>query len=213
MNATFSRKLVMALTGVTRSQLEHWDALGIVRPAIRGGRGKGSRKEYSFRDIVQLRIAKQLRDEGISLQKIRKALAYLRKHFSTLEAPLAELKFLTDGVSLFVLTDDPQVILNALEGQVVSSFALGKVIEDLRRDVQQLAQPIEEQVTVEGQVFTVVLTPDLEEGGYTVTCKEIPAAISQGETEQEALDNIIDAITLCLEAERDLATQQKVHGQ
>jgi antitoxin HicB len=54
--------------------------------------------------------------------------------------------------------------------------------------------------------FTVVLTPDLEDGGYTVTCKEIPAAISQGETIQEALDNLTDAIELCLEGEVQSST-------
>lgn len=58
-----------------------------------------------------------------------------------------------------------------------------------------------EKITVAGRQFTVVLTPDLEEGGFTMTCREIPAVISQGETEQEALDNILDAIELCLEVE------------
>ena len=47
--------------------------------------------------------------------------------------------------------------------------------------------------------FSVVLTPDLEDGGFTVQCKEIPAAISQGESEVEALENIKDAIKLCIE--------------
>jgi predicted RNase H-like HicB family nuclease len=40
----------------------------------------------------------------------------------------------------------------------------------------------------------VILTSDLEEGGYTVTCKEVPAAISQAETVQEALDNITEVL-------------------
>jgi len=57
---------------------------------------------------------------------------------------------------------------------------------------------------VQGQEFTIVLTPDLEDGGFTVQCREEPAAISHGETEQEALDNIIDALELCLEHEREL---------
>lgn len=42
-----------------------------------------------------------------------------------------------------------------------------------------------------GQAFTVVLTPDLDDGGYMVQCREIAEAVSQGNTEQEALDNII----------------------
>jgi len=54
-----------------------------------------------------------------------------------------------------------------------------------------------------GQIFKVVLTPDLEDGGFTVQCHEKPWAISQGETIQEALDNIIDALELGLEHERE----------
>ncbi|UCF09191.1 MAG: type II toxin-antitoxin system HicB family antitoxin [Thermoplasmata archaeon] len=46
--------------------------------------------------------------------------------------------------------------------------------------------------------FNVVLEP-AEEGGYTVQCIELPAAISQGETKEEALKNIKEAIELVLE--------------
>jgi predicted RNase H-like HicB family nuclease len=52
--------------------------------------------------------------------------------------------------------------------------------------------------------FTVVLDPQ-PEGGFTVQCLEIPGAISQGETEAEALANIQDAIALILEARRSEA--------
>ncbi|MGC9515321.1 type II toxin-antitoxin system HicB family antitoxin [Methanocrinis sp.] len=46
--------------------------------------------------------------------------------------------------------------------------------------------------------YTVVLEPQ-EEGGYTVRCLELPGAISQGETKEEALMNIKEAIGLVLE--------------
>jgi DNA-binding transcriptional MerR regulator len=199
----FGRKVVMPLTGITRMQLEHWAKSGIVRPSRAGG-GKGTRNEYSFRDLVQLKVAKKLRDEGVSLQKVRKSLAYLRKNFPEIEAPLAELTFLTNGVDLFVLTADTKLILNTLRGQYVFSLALGHLIEGLRGELRKLSVPKEEKVKVRGRPFTVVLTPDLEEGGYAVTCKEIPAAISQGETEQEAIDNIIDALELSLSTEEEL---------
>lgn len=44
----------------------------------------------------------------------------------------------------------------------------------------------------------VVLEPQ-EEGGYTVFVPALPGCISQGETQEEALDNITEAITLHLE--------------
>jgi predicted RNase H-like HicB family nuclease len=64
----------------------------------------------------------------------------------------------------------------------------------------------EEIVTVGGQTFTVVLTLDLEDGGFTVECREKPAAITRGKTEEEALDNLINALEWCLKQEGDWRT-------
>jgi len=46
--------------------------------------------------------------------------------------------------------------------------------------------------------YTVILEPQ-DEGGYTVRCLELPGAISQGETNEEVLANIKEAIGLLLE--------------
>ena len=50
--------------------------------------------------------------------------------------------------------------------------------------------------------YTVVLEPQ-DEGGFTVQCVEIPGAISQGETREEALANIKEAVELVLEVQRE----------
>ena len=52
--------------------------------------------------------------------------------------------------------------------------------------------------------FTAVFEP-AKEGGYTCFVEEIPAAISQGETLPEARANLLDALKLVLECQRDLA--------
>lgn len=67
------------------------------------------------------------------------------------------------------------------------------------------------RLTVAGRTFTVVLTSDLEEGGFTVTCRDLPAVITEGETEQEAIDNVIDAIELCLTVKKELEARKKAH--
>jgi|FaiFalDrversion2_1042247.scaffolds.fasta_scaffold00003_17 antitoxin HicB len=46
--------------------------------------------------------------------------------------------------------------------------------------------------------FTVVLQPE-SDGGYSVTCPAIAGCVSQGETREEVLANIREAIGLCLE--------------
>jgi predicted RNase H-like HicB family nuclease len=52
--------------------------------------------------------------------------------------------------------------------------------------------------------FTAVFEP-AKEGGYTCFVEEIPAAISQGETLPEARANLLDALKLVLECQRDLS--------
>ncbi|MFH1974967.1 MAG: type II toxin-antitoxin system HicB family antitoxin [Pseudomonadota bacterium] len=49
-------------------------------------------------------------------------------------------------------------------------------------------------------LFKIILKPDSEDGGYNVSCPALPGCHSQGETEDEAIDNIKDAIVGCLEA-------------
>ncbi|MFZ3169574.1 MAG: type II toxin-antitoxin system HicB family antitoxin [Candidatus Methanoperedens sp.] len=52
--------------------------------------------------------------------------------------------------------------------------------------------------------FTVKLE-EADEGGYTVQCLELPAAISEGDTKEEALENIKEAIQLVLEVSQEQA--------
>ncbi|MCD4799032.1 MAG: type II toxin-antitoxin system HicB family antitoxin [Methanosarcinales archaeon] len=52
--------------------------------------------------------------------------------------------------------------------------------------------------------FTVKLE-ESDEGGYTVQCLELPAAISEGDTKEEALENIKEAIQLVLEVMQEQA--------
>ena len=49
-------------------------------------------------------------------------------------------------------------------------------------------------------LFKVVLRPDPEDGGFNVSCPALPGCHSQGDTEEEAIENIKDAILGCLEA-------------
>ena len=46
--------------------------------------------------------------------------------------------------------------------------------------------------------FKVILEQD-EMGGFVVSCPSLPGCYSQGETIEEALENIKEAILLCLE--------------
>jgi antitoxin HicB len=47
--------------------------------------------------------------------------------------------------------------------------------------------------------YTIILYPDAEEGGYTVTVPALPGCITQGETIEEAIAMAKDAIQLYIE--------------
>ncbi|MCX6022580.1 MAG: type II toxin-antitoxin system HicB family antitoxin [Chloroflexi bacterium] len=49
------------------------------------------------------------------------------------------------------------------------------------------------------RTYTIVLLPDAEEGGYTVTVPALPGCFTEGDTLEDALENARDAIRLYLE--------------
>ena len=49
-------------------------------------------------------------------------------------------------------------------------------------------------------LFKVIIRPDPEDGGFNVSCPALPGCHSQGDTEEDAMENIKDAIMGCLEA-------------
>ena len=59
--------------------------------------------------------------------------------------------------------------------------------------------------SVEGRAFpddlvlTIALREDHEEGGFIAECLDIPGCVSEGETQDEAVDNVQKAIRGCLE--------------
>jgi len=86
----FGAHRVRELTGLSFRQLQYWDERGFVRPTLSSGRRR-ARRLYAFRDVVALRVAAQLRRQGVSLQLIRKVHDHLRQ--LDYEKPLAELRF------------------------------------------------------------------------------------------------------------------------
>jgi predicted RNase H-like HicB family nuclease len=192
---SMNAKTTCRITGLTYRQLDYWDRTHLIKPSLHEATGTGSTRLYSFADLVQLRVAHVLREKGISLQKLRKCLAYLKKHAPAVEQPFAQLRLLTDGESVFVLTKDPRVMVDTLRGgQLVWSLALGEIVAEVREKVAALSARRSYKVAVGGKDYTVALEPDLEDGGYVVECPSLPGCLSQGETVAEALTMIRDAI-------------------
>jgi len=60
--------------------------------------------------------------------------------------------------------------------------------------------------------FTVVLRKE-KEGGYSVQCLELPGAISEGDTKEEAIRNIREAVQGYLEAFPEEAVRLKLRKE
>ena len=191
----FNTKTISRISGLSARQVDYWDRTHFIKPSVSEASGYGSVRLYSFNDLIQLKVAKTLMDKGISLQKIRKAISYLKKNMPGIERPLSELKFLTDGETIFVLTRDKKIIIDTLKsGQLIFSIALGEIVESLKGDVLSLRKERKYTVTVRGKKYPVVLHPDMEDGGYWIECPSLPGCASQGDTAEEALEMIKDAI-------------------
>lgn len=196
----YNTKTVIKITRLTQRQVDYWDRTHFIKPSIKEASGYGTSRLYSFSDLVQLKVAKTLIDKGVSLQKIRKAITYLKKNFPDAKQPLAEMRFLTDGETIFVLTEDKKTILDTLaEGQMVFAIAIGEIIGRLKGDVEKISQDRRYKVSVKGKSYNVILHPDLEDGGFWVECPSLPGCASQGDTVEEALQMISDAIAGHLE--------------
>lgn len=191
----FNTNAVSKIIGLSIRQIDYWDRTHFIKPSISDATGRGSVRLYSFNDLIQLKVAKTLMDKGISLQKIRKAINYLKKNMPEVKKPLSELRFLTDGETVFVLTKDKKKIIDTLKSvQLVFSIALGEIIEDLKGEIITLQRERKYEVTVRGKKYTVILHADTEDGGYWIECPSLPGCASQGDTVEEALEMIKDAI-------------------
>jgi len=205
---SFNTKTASKIIGVSLRQLQHWDEKGFLKPSIREAAGKGTIRLYSYTDLIQLKVVRTLRDNRISLHKIMKSLEYLQSHFPEIKKPLLELKFMTDGETIFVLTSNQKEILDTLKKQFVFTLAIGEMVHELRGEVVSFIEKMREKVTVEGREYEVILTPEVEDGGYSIVCPALKGCRSQGDTKNEALAMIKDAIHLWLKTNKELLAKR-----
>jgi DNA-binding transcriptional MerR regulator len=146
----FRGPIVCRLVGISYRQLDYWARTSLVTPSVRAADGSGSQRLYSFGDVVELRIIKRLLDAGVSLQRIREAIAQLRAQ--TPGGSLSDVTLISDGRRIYACHSNEEIIDVLSNGQAVFGIAIGRVIEDTHGDVAHL--PSEEQIAAsEGRPF------------------------------------------------------------
>jgi len=142
-----------AAAGITYRQLDYWARTGLVEPSIRGAKGSGSQRLYSFTDILVLKVVKRLLDTGVSLHNIRVAIDHLRARGTQ---DLAEVTLFSDGASVYECTS-PEEIVDLLQGgQGVFGIAVGGAMREVTGTLAEL--PAER---IDGDRITAVSTDEL----------------------------------------------------
>jgi Flp pilus assembly protein TadD len=121
----FSPENVQRILGLTARQLDYWDRLRLVSP-----QKEQESRFYDFRDLIGLRTVKQLVEEGVPANRLRRALAALREKLVQVQAPLAELRILSDGKDVIVERHGAR--LEPLSGQFVLNFKTRELDEKVR---------------------------------------------------------------------------------
>ncbi len=78
--AGFSGTQTAKIVGITYRQLDYWARTDLIRPSLCDATGSGSKRRYSYGDLLELKVIKSLLDAGVALQSARKALEYLREN-------------------------------------------------------------------------------------------------------------------------------------
>lgn len=136
MDQAFTAEQACRLSNCTHHQLRYWDRVGLVSPSVQttGGR-PGVRRLYSFRDLVALRVVRSLLDNGMSLQRVRRAWDYLRRE-GDMENHLSDVKLVTDGQTIFTISSDDGELMDALrEGQLAFFVAIDEIAREVEEDV------------------------------------------------------------------------------
>ena len=131
----FSGTKAAAIVGITYRQLDYWARTDLVRPSLADATGSGSRRMYSYRDLLELRVIKSLLDAGIKLESVRTAFEYLREHVDT---DIAAAHLVISGSNV-LLCDGDQLIDVMRQGQgVLNVLAIGGLKIHLDEQLVQL---------------------------------------------------------------------------
>lgn len=130
--------------GITYRQLDYWARTGLIEPTVRGAKGSGSQRLYSFRDILILKIIKRLLDAGVSLQQIRTAVTHLRERGTD---DLTRVTLMSDGVSVYECTSNDEVIDLLQGGQGVFGIAIGGVWREIEGTLAELPSERADETT------------------------------------------------------------------
>lgn len=111
--------------------------------AATGRTKQRGRQKYSYADVVLLCWLFRMKKEGLPVNRFRRGISYLRKRLPRLHENPRDMVLLTDGSNLFIKhriedrRDIAEVLTGAKAGQYTWSYAIGSLIEEVDRVIDQ----------------------------------------------------------------------------
>jgi len=132
----FSGPQVCAIVGVTYRQLDYWARTELLTPSVAEAKGSGSKRRYSYHDVVSLKVIKQLLDAGLSLQAARRAVECLR---DDLDADLAATQLVLTSTTSVLAQSNGEVVDLLAGGQgVFNIIPLAGLVAEISADIVHL---------------------------------------------------------------------------
>lgn len=137
---------VCKIIGISYRQLDYWARTGLVRPSIKDAQGSGTQRQYSFQDLVVLKVIKSLLDTGVSLQRVRKAVEYLHD----MKKPASGVTLMSDGARIYEAASPEAVVDLLARGQGVFAIAVDRVWTDLESTLAKATKSSRKTATAGG---------------------------------------------------------------
>lgn len=139
----FSGTKAAKIVGISYRQLDYWTRTGLIEPSLAVAEGSGSRRSYSYEDLLQLRMVKTLLDAGIGLPSVRKVFTYLRENVS---GDITAAHVVISGDTVEVCDGDELIDVLRRPGQgVLNVLAVAQVKDDVDQQLVPLggdAEPV-----------------------------------------------------------------------
>ncbi|HEX2851559.1 MAG TPA: MerR family transcriptional regulator [Acidimicrobiales bacterium] len=130
---------VCGIIGITYRQLDYWARTDLLRPSVADARGSGTQRRYSYQDLLELKVIKQLLDAGISLQSARRAINYLRDNVGD-DLASADLVLTGDSAVLARSGEEIVDLLRGGQGVLNIVLSLGGVKDEVDAAVTELRE-------------------------------------------------------------------------
>src|ERR1700704_3166190 len=128
---------VCKIVGISYRQLDYWARTDLVRPSLADAHGSGTQRRYSYRDLVRLKVIKNLLDAGVKLQAARRAIDYIRGDLGDDWATASLV--LNGGNSVLARTGDDLVDVVRQGQGVLNIVSLAQVVGELQASIHDLA--------------------------------------------------------------------------